>query len=358
MSNLTNSHLKAALNGLHTFDLGLVQQAVGKLVNNPQLLNARYPSIGRNLSLNNRQTLGAIHMQNLPRIQGRNLNRIRRNMQAVLHRNQPGVGWNRYVPGQHQTPAAINAALRRLVNSVRSGNAAQQQRAWLNLNYTRTANNRRYPTLSQYLQTTQAARNWMNSSRSGRQTTRNNATANLLISGLAHNHPEVWGAPQAPQAPNAGAARGPNGGNTVADFNRAPRNRATFNRFARQWFNANTTTRRLMPSLVSNFNGNQNKKNLMMNLMHELTGNPYTISSFKRIPDEQKNRNTLNTYANKWLGVNIRVRPNAPRNFRRYIHVMREIHPDRQPRNNANRQAKATLLTTLAGQLKNRGVLV
>ena len=353
-NNLTTSHLKALLNGLHTLDLGLAQKAILRLqLNTPQgagNLNRLYPSI-RGMSEHNKQTLYGVQMQILQLIQGRNINGIRRSMQASLHRNQPGIGWNRYVPGKHQTPAEINAALRRLVNSVRSGNATQQQRAWLNLNYTQGANNRRYPSLSQYLRANQAARNWMARSHTGQQTTRNNATANLLIAGLAHNHPTVWGAP-APQAPTPQA---PSNNHTISNFNRAPRNRATFNRFAQNWFNTNTTTRRLMPSLVNNFNGNQTKKNLMMNLMRELTGNQYTISAFRRIPEEQKNRNTLNTYTRAWLNKNISVRVNAPRNYRRYIHVMREIHPDRQP---ANQQAKATLLSTLAGQLKNRGVLL
>ena len=141
---------------------------------------------------------------------------------------------------------------------------------------------------------------------------------------------------------NAGP-RGNAAGFTIPNFHAAPRNRATFNRFAQAWLGVNTRNARLLNSLINNApQGNQAKKNLLRNLMREID-NPYSIAAFNRAPPT---RNTLNTFTREWFGQNI--------SGKTYHQIMRVVHPNRHVGANANIQSKATKLSALASTLEGR----
>ena len=294
------------------------------------------------------------------------LNTIR----GQLHINQPTIGWNRYIPGQtpimRNLPGGasannINSIYRRFLNAIRNGNGAAQARAWRELNATYGANNRRYPTLLRFLMdpanTSRAA--WVTRSRAGNaRGVPGPQLSNIKRQQLSINQPGVWGA-----APR-------NSENTIESFNRAPRNRATFNRYAQQWFGVNTHGLRLEPFLLRNFNvrrvngGNgETKLRKLTELFGRLTtgasnrgsansasgsggpANQYTLVNFNRAP---RTRNTFNTYAREWFGKTFRGQP-----LKRQM--LLHFHPNRGNQNtSSNDFKKRSALSTLFYDLSGR----
>lgn len=277
-----------------------------------------------------------------------------------LHTNQPTVGWNRYVPGQtpimrNAPPGAsannINSIYRRFLNAIRNGNGSAQARAWRELNSTSGANNRRYPTLLRFLTNNSKPniRKWVGLSRSGNVSRVDGpATANAIRYQLSINQPNVWGGAQ----------------NTIASFNRAQRNRNTFNRYANLWFGLNTRGMRLSPSILRNLvnspsSGSNGASKLakMTALFNELTGSAprqsqptsrarYTIANFNNSP---RSRNTLSNYAREWLGVNISRTGNLHRR------ISLSLHPNRAgPNASQNILNKRHRLMLLFNELTGR----
>ena len=370
------------------------------------------------------------------------------------------TNWNwtrRYILGQTSPP--INNALKfrintnwgKLLKAIQTGNVAETSRVVANLNATGGANNRRYPTMARLL-TNPEARNFINAVRSGRPVPAkylSAASIKQLRNTLAVNFPEAWANnPNANRLLNSahnrlvnslnrrnlqgiraaarnilqyssrrnarypytstlipgnwihgiaqGASPNPNtmtnnsaairnairrnrmnsagatgGGNayTIANFNRAQRNRNTFNTYARAWFGVNTRDLRLAPWMISSFNPSSvahgvSKRAKLIDLLEVLMGGSqsnnsggangsqsnnsggggYTIASFNRAP---RNRNTFNTYALEWFGKSFRGQPLVPS-------MARYIHPNKGDQNtNSNNFKKRTALTGLFNELRS-----
>ena len=327
----------------------LARQNVHRLNATGGANNRRYPSTVQTFSSpTNRQILSYLR-SGFPPIQINNATRrnLITRLLGGLNRNQPNVGWSHYRIGTapfNNNSGHINQTYKRLVNAVRNGNANEQVISWINLNRTLGSNNRRYPTITRMLGAAPNRLAWVGLSRQGLRMTTDPVTANQLEQWLRNNQPAVWG-----------------GASGIAAFNRAPRTRETFNRFAQLWFGQNMRGRRLQRHILNNFNAtNQNlerKKELLRLLLEELRGgasggssggsNNNTIAAFNRSP---RTLNTLRRFAGTW-GFNIANAGN------RYTRLALKIHPNRQNQANANRMAKAHKLFILLGQLKNEGVI-
>ena len=331
--------MKSYLNGLQTGNRNLAQHSASKLDH----------LYGRNFY--RRYRLGALNGAILSSVANRFATsypgpvNIAGHIQRVLpklRRNQPTAGWNSFVPGRYNN-ARVNALVRNWINSVRTGNANKQARMYRRLGSTGNAVSRRYPVLMQVMSTNATAAQWLRNSGAGRISVPRPNIANHLVQ-LTGTNARGNGGPRAAQG-NGGprAARGNAAGFTIPNFHAAPRNRATFNRFAQAWLGVNTKNARLLNSLINNApQGNQAKKTLLKNLMREID-NPYSIAAFNRAPPT---RNTLNTFTREWFGQNI--------SGKSYHQIMRVVHPNRHVGANANAQSKATKLAALASTLEGR----
>jgi len=325
--------MKSYLNGLQTGNRNLAQQTARQLVYTYGRNFYRRYRLGINTPVVNAMAAGTSTS---------GPDNIARHVQSVLaklHRNQPTAGWNSFVPG-HYNNARVNALVRNWINSVRTGNANKQARTHLMLASTGNAVSRRYPVLMQVLSTNATATQWLRNSGAGRIGVPRPNIANHLVR-LTGTNARGNGAARGNGGPRV--AQGNATGFTIPNFRAAPRNRATFNRFAQAWLGVNTRNARLLNSLINNSpQGNQAKKNLLRNLMREID-NPYSIAAFNRAPPT---RNTLNTFTREWFGQNI--------SGKSYHQIMRVVHPNRHVGSNANAQSKATKLAALASTLEGR----
>lgn len=367
-----NRNMALFLNGAARGNASQARQALARLNATGGANNRRYPrgSTWFGIHSNYMRWLDAIR-RGQPVNSNSSLTRyIVSTIPGQLHLNQPTIGWNRYVPGltpiMRNLPSGasannINSIYRRFLNAIRNGNGAAQARAWRELNATSGANNRRYPTLLRFL-TDPAHTNrtaWVTRSRAGNaRGVPGQQLSNLIRQQLSINQPGVWGA-----APR-------NSENTIASFNRAPRTRNTFNRYAQQWFGVNTREQRV-EFLLRNLNvrrvngGNgETKRRKLEELFWQLPGasrrgsanrgsgsgsggsaSQYTLANFNSAP---RTRNTFNTYAREWFGKNFRGQNLSPR-------IALHFHPNKGNRNpNSNDFKKRDALMKLYSHLRGR----
>lgn len=206
----------------------------------------------------------------------------------------------------------INTAMGMFVKAIERGNIAEASRALRNLNATGGANNRRYQRLSAEITATPVGVQWLQGIRNGRPSTNPYFQSPNFIRGLkallAVNAPNTW-----TNNPNANRALNAAHTSLINSLNRenwsgVQRAVNTILRYSRRQNAVYPYTSRGVSGnwLASMSRGQRNNNsrasaNLIRRLVAQNRG--YTIANFNRAPP---NRNTLNLYANKWFGVNIR----------------------------------------------------